>query len=53
MAFYNCAALQEIDIPSTTRSIGEWAFADCRALIRRSMPEGVQLGEGAFLNCPL
>ena len=52
-AFYNCAALERVEITSTTAvSIGKYAFWMCSALEEIEFPASVtEIGEGAFAYC--
>lgn len=40
-AFYQCASLNEINIPNSVISIGEYAFSGCNALKEINIPYGV------------
>ncbi|KAL3940810.1 MAG: hypothetical protein SGBAC_004726, partial [Bacillariaceae sp.] len=52
MAFWNCASLQQIVIPSSVISIGRKALADCVHLQHADLPLGLlTLGDSAFANC--
>ena len=48
--FWGCSALTDISFPSSLRSIGFAAFAECYALKRATIPAGM-IGESAFLRC--
>ncbi len=51
-AFYNCAALKGIVIPSNVTEIGDWAFFGCKALETVTFPAGLNsVGTGAFHGC--
>jgi len=41
-AFSGCAALSDVDIPSTIRKIGDRAFANCTGISAIDLPSGVQ-----------
>lgn len=50
-AFYG-AALKEIVIPTSVKSIGDYAFCYCRNLISISIPVGVtSIGDWTFASC--
>lgn len=53
-AFYYCCGLEEINLPSTLRAIGEGAFVHCRSLCTDPLifPEGFEeIGVQAFSDC--
>lgn len=51
-AFYGCASLQSVSIPSSVTTIGEWAFKGCEILKTVSIPNSVTtIGEQAFEGC--
>ena len=51
-AFLGGDALVSISLPSTLRTIGEGAFANCVSLLLTELPAGVtSIGEYAFFNC--
>ena len=51
-AFFNCAALEEIAIPSNVTEIGSWAFGGCVKLDTVTLPTGlISVGESAFQGC--
>ena len=51
-AFFNCADLKKVVIPSTVTTIGDMAFAKCESLERIVIPENVSdIGEAAFMEC--
>ncbi len=61
-AFYNCKYIEEINIPTSTTSIGTYAFDGCSALLRLNstvdgvfnVPESVtEIKSCAFTNCLL
>ncbi|MCH5155763.1 MAG: leucine-rich repeat domain-containing protein [Clostridiales bacterium] len=50
-AFYGCAALADITLPSTLKTIGNIAFSDCVGLDDIVIPESVtEIGYRAFYN---
>ena len=50
-AFYQCASLNEINIPNSVISIGEYAFSGCNALKEINIPYGViSIGNYACYN---
>ncbi|MBQ2731342.1 MAG: leucine-rich repeat domain-containing protein [Clostridia bacterium] len=55
-AFENCTGLTKLDIPTSVRTIGDYAFMGCTSLetvnIPRSSHKDRTIGLGAFLNCP-
>lgn len=51
-AFYNCHALENIEIPAGVTEIGAGAFYGCTYLNNLSMPASVQsIGDNAFALC--
>ncbi len=51
-AFYDCASLTSIEIPSSVTKIGEYAFYGCTGLTSMEIPKSVtSIGSGAFCNC--
>ncbi|MER2079910.1 MAG: leucine-rich repeat protein [Ruminococcus sp.] len=45
--------LESVDLPSTVREIGWWAFYGASNLRNVSLPDGLQkIDFGAFMNCP-
>ncbi len=51
-AFYNLAAVVEVNIPATVTRIGKHAFAGCTELTAISLPAGtLSIGEAAFAGC--
>ncbi len=48
-AFYNCAGLVAVNMPTTLTSIGNCAFKGCSMLAQIAVPEGVlSIGDSAF-----
>lgn len=51
-AFYMCHELQNIHLPKTLITIGDYAFAGCSKLSSIVLPEGLQkISQFAFLDC--
>ena len=51
-AFWECNAIETIEIPNTVQSIGMQAFVWCSSLKRVVIPEGVtSIGESTFWGC--
>ena len=51
-ACLDASGIEEIVIPDTITSIGEYAFRNCKKLTSISIPEGVtSIGNNAFLDC--
>ena len=51
-AFYDCANLVKITIPSSVSSIGDFAFYDCANLIQITIPSSVSsIGAATFFCC--
>lgn len=51
-AFWECGAIETIEIPDTVQSIGMQAFVWCSSLKRVVIPEGVtSIGESTFWGC--
>jgi hypothetical protein len=51
-AFYECTALVEVDLHESLRSIGQWAFGNCRSLLRIKIPSSVIFIDNyAFCRC--
>jgi len=51
-AFYGCASLKRINIPSTIEEIGGSAFENCHKLDKITLPDGLQrLSNYAFYHC--
>lgn len=52
--FYDIPYLEEIELPKSLRSIGDWAFMECTNLKRVSIPYDSELswiGQSAFEGC--
>lgn len=53
-AFYNCADVTSIAIPSTIRSIGSMAFTNCSNITELNLPEGLEcISSGALFGLPI
>ena len=51
-AFYSCAALRYITIPSTVRTIGKGAFYNCESLLSVELPSTLEIIEDyTFYRC--
>ena len=51
--FSECDKLETVNLPSTLKTIGMFAFGNCRGLIKFTVPEGVErIENGAFFSCP-
>ena len=51
-AFYKCANLISVDIPSSVTSIGNVVFYDCTSLTSVTIPSSVtSIGQSAFYGC--
>ncbi len=51
-AFYNLAAVVEVNIPDTVTRIGSYAFSRCTELTTINLPAGViSIGKAAFYGC--
>lgn len=51
-AFQNCAALEEVSLPSSLKYISGYGFFNCTSLKSIALPEGLTaLGMGAFYYC--
>ena len=51
-AFYNCASLTSVDIPSSVTTIGDRAFYNCISLTSINIPSSVTtIGNSAFISC--
>lgn len=51
-AFQNATNVTSVSMPSTVRSIGNYAFAGCRGITEIRFREGLEsIGEFAFQNC--
>ncbi len=54
-AFAGAENLKTVELPSTVKSIGDFAFEDCTSLEKVILSpggEGVEMGEGVFFRCP-
>lgn len=50
--FYNCKSLEEIILPSSIQTIGDFAFLNCSSLTKIDLPEQLEsLGKYAFRDC--
>ena len=50
--FWGDKSLRSYVVPSEVRTIGDWAFAGCRELVRIALPRGIeQIGRDAFQGC--
>ena len=51
-AFHDRSTLLEVSLPSSIRSIGDYAFSRCTSLNRISLPQRLEhIGDNAFLGC--
>lgn len=51
-AFYECTALENVQIPESISSIGNWSFGGCTSLGSISVSgENISIGEWAFCDC--
>ena len=51
-AFYGCALLESITLPSTIKAVGDSAFLGCTSLKNIALPESLlSIGELAFAGC--
>lgn len=51
--YVNGQIVDDLTIPGTVTSIGNWAFANCKSLMSVSIPSSVMyIGIDAFKNCP-
>lgn len=51
-AFYKCAMVRSIQIPSRVVEIGDYAFFSCSSIARLNLPSGLKkIGQGAFSAC--
>lgn len=51
-AFYRCAQLVKVTVPSIVAEIGEYAFEECSSLEQIELFYGLKsIGQGAFKNC--
>ena len=50
--FEDCANLQNVLLPDTMQSIGQFAFSKCDSLVSVSLPESlISIGDSAFWRC--
>lgn len=49
----DCGRLEAVSLPLSLERMGDWCFSDCVSLERVQMPDGVEMGERCFDNCPL
>jgi len=51
-AFASCESLQEPFLPASVKSIGDYAFSNCKGMKWICIPEGITtIGKGAFEGC--
>lgn len=50
-AFRQCDGLRKVVLPATLKVIGERAFSGCGSLTSIQVPEGTDVGTGAFRSC--
>lgn len=51
-AFFKCAKLKRVVLPSTLQKIGKYAFSACKRIEKIEIPDGVTvIGENAFYSC--
>lgn len=51
LAFSSCP-IEELNLPSTLKTVGRWAFASNRMIRSLVLPEGIEtIGQNAFSNC--
>lgn len=51
-AFYDCAMITSLQIPSRVTEIGDYALYGCRSITNLNLPSGVRkIGESAFSVC--
>ena len=51
-AFLACASMKEISFSENLKSIGVSAFQMCSSLQKVTIPEGTEIGNDAFTECP-
>lgn len=50
-AFAGNSIMREITLPATLKTIGKYAFANCVNIDSITIPDGVEIGEAAFMSC--
>lgn len=50
-AFFQCAKIKEVDLPKSMQNLRYNAFYGCSAIDSISLPDGINVGRGAFRNC--
>lgn len=51
-AFQGFEELVSVELAESVKSVGSWAFQNCYALEDASLPEGIELENGAFRSAP-
>lgn len=51
LAFYHCANLTSVTLPSSVKSVGQLAFAGCYNMMQISFPGVESIGWGCFYDC--
>lgn len=53
VCFRNCNSIESVDMPSSVKTISEFAFENCKSLHTVTLPEKLDsIGKDAFKNCP-